>query len=152
MFAAVGGVGTSIGRAYTKNAFKHSISGKSWKKANKEWGAVSDRYRKYIKKSGATPEGDWEAYHWFIERNGSFNKFFNKKIPEYILNHPINLNPMPKSRHRRITGMWERKEKYNLAQRWWYGIPAWYKQGQFTGGAAGGAAGAGFGGGCECKN
>ncbi len=138
---AVSGVGASIGRAYTKNAFKHSVSNMTWKESSKKWKTVSQRYRKYINDSGVAPAKKWEAHHWFIEINGKFNNFFNKKIPEYLINHPLNLNPMPKGNHRRMTGKWEGQEKYNFAQQWWYGTPSWYKQGQAAGGAAGGTAG-----------
>lgn len=76
---AVGGVGASIGRAYTKNAFKHSVSNMTWKESSKKWKTVSQRYRKYINDSGVAPAKKWEAHHWFIERNGKFNNFLTKK-------------------------------------------------------------------------
>ncbi len=146
---AVGGVGASIGRAYTKNAFKHSVSNMTWRGSKKNWDVVGPRYRNYINKSGAAPAKKWEAHHWVIERNSKFSKFFN--VPDNIKNHPMNLHPMPTDMHRRMHGRWGQKDKFNVAQRWWYGTPSWYKQGQAAGGTAGGAAGAGFGWGCECE-
>src|SRR5690606_3908124 len=47
---AVGGVGASIGRAYTQNAFKHSIKNMTWRASKKNWEAVGPRYRNYINK------------------------------------------------------------------------------------------------------
>ncbi|MFS1525204.1 RHS repeat-associated core domain-containing protein [Microbulbifer sp. 2304DJ12-6] len=142
--ALTGGLG-SLGRAATTNAFKHSVSGAKWARSSKRWNNVQRRYRRYHNRNGSAPRGDWEAHHWAFGRGGRTGPSWR--------NHPLNLNPLPKNIHRRIHGSWQGQPKFNAAQRWWYGTPSWYKQGQVGGGIAGGVAGnsVGGGGGCECN-
>ena len=131
-----------MGRAATANAFKHSVSGAKWANSSKKWKNVGPRYRKYHNQNGSAPRGDWEAHHWAFGRGGRAGSSWR--------NHPLNLNPLQKNIHRRVHGSWQGQPKFNAAQKWWYGTPSWYKQGQVGGAVVGGVAGNSIGGGGSC--
>jgi len=149
---AVGGIGASIGIAARTKALGHSVAGKSWSNSSKSWNAVSSRYRTFQNRYGNTPTGKWDAHHWYIERNSKVGKWLRSKFEnaDAFINHPLNLNPLAKGVHRRFTGKWGNLGRFNSIQKWWYGTPSWYKQGQLIGGAGGGVIGNTLGGECEC--
>ena len=62
-------------------------------------------------------------------------------IPESIKNHPLNLQPLPKSIHKRMHGrdLESSLPEFNFFQKMWYGSPTWSKVGTTGGGAIGGA-------------
>jgi len=65
------------------------------------------------------------GHHWAIPQNG-----WGKQIPDAIKNQPWNIKPMPSPEvHGRITAPYKGKPQFNVAQRYWYGKPAWSKVG-----------------------
>lgn len=137
--AVTGGLG-SLGRASMTGAFNHSLKGLSWAKSSKSYNAVAKRYKAFRNKNGTAPRGQWEPHHW------RFGLVPIKRNAQSWRNHPLNLNPLPKSIHRRIHSSWNGQPRFNALQRWWNGTPSWYKQGQIGGGALGGIAGNTIGG------
>jgi hypothetical protein len=50
------------------------------------------------------------------------------RVPDAIKNQPWNIKPMPSAEVRgRITGPYKGKPQFNVAERYWYGTPAWSK-------------------------
>lgn len=86
--------------------------------------------RKWMGEAGHLAKGQ-HGHHWAIPQNGR-----GKNVPDWIKNQPWNIKPMPSPEvHLRIHGASGGKPRYNPAQRYWYGTPAWSKVA--TGSAAG---------------
>ena len=68
-----------------------------------------------------TPEGWRDEILRYIERNSKVGKL----IPDSIKNHPLNLQPLPKSVHKRMHGndLEENLPEFNIIQKMWYGSP-----------------------------
>jgi len=82
------------------------------------WGAVS----KWMRKEGLLDAGQ-HGHHWLIPQNG-----WGKNVPSRIKNHPLNIKPMPDPvTHWRIDHRVGELPRFNPAQRYWYGTPAWAK-------------------------
>jgi RHS repeat-associated protein len=113
-FWAVGvaGAAGAVGGAALGGAFRHSLSGKAWTQASHSWGAVSARMHRLHDVTGRQVH----FHHWAIPRKWP--------VPDFIKNHPWNLNPVAPGVHARIHG------DFNAFQRWWYGVPSWAKAGQ----------------------
>jgi len=100
-----------------------------------KWANVSRRYRRL---HDVAPSQD--VHHWAIEKGSALGK----RLPESVVNHPWNLNPIERSVHQQI------HNEFNALERWWHGTPNWAKaaQGSLGGGVAGSAASAGS---CGCQ-
>lgn len=129
---AVGGFGGNVIAGKAFGATKHSKKGLPWMKSSHKWNNVSRRY----KKAHNVPKGH-EIHHWYIERNSKIGKM----IPDSIKNHPLNLQPLPKSVHKRMRGrdLEAGLPEFNFFQKMWYGSPTWSKVGTTSGGVSGGA-------------
>ena len=129
----VAGAMGAVGGGAIAGAFKHTKTAKNWFQMSKNWGAVSRRVR-----SAQNTPGGQELHHWFIERNSKWGK----KVPNWIKNHPWNLNPVDELAHDALHAM-------GPIQRTIVGAPSWAQ-------AAGASAGGGgimealTGGGCGC--
>ncbi len=98
------------------------------KKAPYAWKEV---VRPWMGKQGYLKPGQ-PGHHWAISRNEGLGKY----VPDAIKNQPWNIKPMPSPEvHGRIHGPYRGKPRFNPAQRYWYGTPAWSKVG--TGSAVG---------------
>jgi RHS repeat-associated protein len=130
---AAGAMG-AVGGGGLGGAYRHSKSGKSWWDASQKWKNVSPR----VRKAQNTPAGT-DLHHWFIERNSPVGKY----VPDFIKNHPWNLNPVTKQVHKDLHLM-------NPFERTVRGAPDWAKA---AGGsaAAGGVGSAAQGDGCGCN-
>ena len=65
------------------------------------------------------------GHHWAIPQNG-----WGKKVPDAIKNQPWNIKPMPDATtHWRLEHRVGDLPRFNPAERYWYGTPAWSKVG-----------------------
>jgi hypothetical protein len=91
--------------------WREAMSG-NWKRDVRPW--LGDQ--KFLKPNQP-------GHPWLIPQNG-----WGKKVPGYIKNQPWNIKPMPSAEiHGRIHHPWKGKPRFNAAQRYWYGTPAWSK-------------------------
>lgn len=88
--------------------------GRAWRIADRSMEASNAvrRYRRYYKISR-----EYDVHHWFFSSAG--------RAPNWLKNHPLNLNPLLRETHRLIHG-----RDTLLVQRWWFGHPSWAKVGQ----------------------
>ena len=90
-----------------------------------------DYVRPWLGKDGAMLAPRQHGHHWLIPQNG-----WGKNVPDRIKNQPWNIKPMPDPvTHGRIHHRYGKQPRFNPAQRYWYGTPAWAKV--TTGGAVG---------------
>ncbi|WP_432735941.1 hypothetical protein [Ralstonia solanacearum] len=80
-----------------------------------KWANVSRRYRRLHKVASSQ-----DVHHWAIEKGSTLCK----QLPDSIVNHPWNLNPIERSVHQQI------HNEFNALERWWYGTPNWAKAAQ----------------------
>ena len=120
------GGGAAIGRSAATGIFRHSASGKRWGDLSSAWKNVSPRIRNV-----QNIPSNYQLHHWLISRNGPIGR----RIPDWIKNHPWNLNPIAFSVHQGVHGYGP--TPYNFIGRWWFGTPGWAKalQSYFLGGA-----------------
>ena len=109
----------SFGGGWFTGVFKHAKSGKGWFDLKHNWSAAGTRIRnaQNLKGSGK------DLHHWFIERNS----WIGKRTPNWIKNHPANLNAIPKNIHNKIHGNNSEKIKYNPIEKWYNETPEWFK-------------------------
>ncbi|MDO3524781.1 RHS repeat domain-containing protein [Ralstonia pseudosolanacearum] len=91
-----------------------------------KWANVSRRYRRLHKVASSQ-----DVHHWAIEKGSTLGK----ALPDSVVNHPWNLNPIERSVHQQI------HNEFNALERWWHGTPNWAKaaEGSLAGGVAGSA-------------
>lgn len=71
------------------------------------------------------------GHHWAVPQNG-----WGKNVPDWFKNQPWNIKPMRDAvTHWRIEHRVGDLPRFNLAQQYWRGAPAWSKVG--TGAAVG---------------
>ncbi|MBK8815233.1 MAG: hypothetical protein IPN42_06850 [Methylococcaceae bacterium] len=58
-----------------------------------------------------------DVHHWAIEKGSRLGRH----LPDSIINHPANLNPIERRIHQNI------HNKYGPLARWWHGTPEWAK-------------------------
>ena len=81
--------------------------------------------RKWMGKKGYLARYQ-HGHHWALSRNEGLGRY----VPDAIKNQPWNIKPMPSPKvHGRIHGPYAGQKQFNLAQRYWYGTPAWSKVG-----------------------
>jgi hypothetical protein len=98
----------------------------AWKTGSVTAGAAA----KMIRRRGLAGAG--EEIHHTIPLNGL------SRSAQDFRNHYAFLKTLPKEQHRRLTGSWMGKRRYNAAQRLWVGTTDWMKA--YPAGAAGHAA------------
>lgn len=76
---------------------------------------------KQIRKAGLAGKGD--EIHHTIPLNGK------SRTAQDPRNHYAFLKTLPKEQHRRLTGSWEGKPRYDPIRRIWYGTTDWQKSG-----------------------
>lgn len=83
-----------------------------------------DRYvRPWLGKERAMLAPLQHGHHWLIPQNR-----WGKNVPDWIKNQPWNIKPMPDAvTHWRIDHRVGALPRFNPAQRYWYGTPAWSK-------------------------
>ncbi|HYG37620.1 MAG TPA: RHS repeat-associated core domain-containing protein, partial [Cytophagales bacterium] len=98
-------------------------AGTAFKTGSHSWGAT----RAWLGRTGQAQKGQ-HMHHWLFQRNQGIGKY----VPNAIKNQPWNLMPMPSSQfHRALHGFGD----MNIAERMWYGTPAWFRSGTLgTGG------------------
>ena len=74
---------------------------------------------KQIRKAGLARKG--EEIHHTIALNGT------SRTAQDPRNHYALLKTLPKEQHRRLTGSWEGKPRYDPVRRIWYGTTDWQK-------------------------
>jgi hypothetical protein len=74
---------------------------------------------KQIRKAGLAGKG--EEIHHTIPLNGK------SRTAQDPRNHYALLKTLPKEQHRRLTGSWEGKPRYDSVRRIWYGTTDWQK-------------------------
>ena len=105
--------------------FGAGVVGKGLKAAEKgitplKRGSLTDAAaRQAYRAAGMTGKGD-EVSHMFGFRG------IDRKAPNWR-NHYMFLKALPKETHRRLTGRWGKLERFNPAQRFWYGTNDWVK-------------------------
>lgn len=78
--------------------------------------------RTWMGEQGHLAKGQ-HGHHWAIPQNG-----WGKQVPDWIKNQPWNIKGMPSPEaHLRIHQSVGGKPRFNPAQRYWYGTPAWAK-------------------------
>ncbi len=80
-----------------------------------------DAYRKWAHKNGLK-EGKETFHHWLAERNGR-----SSFLPDKWKNHPLNLKPLDREQHMRLSHSYPGKRRFNAVERHWYGTPDWFK-------------------------
>jgi hypothetical protein len=95
------------------NAIRKGVG--AWKKGS----VTADAARKVIR--GRKLAGSGEEIHHSIPLNG-----LGRNTQDWR-NHYAFLKTMPKEQHRRLTGSWDGKPRYNAAQRAWFGTTDWMK-------------------------
>ncbi len=80
---------------------------------------TADAARKQLRRRGVAGPGQ-EIHHSFALNGMSRNV-------ENWRNHPAFLKVLPKASHRRLTGSWEGKPRYDPLRRVWVGAPTWMK-------------------------
>ncbi|MCG8122366.1 MAG: hypothetical protein N0E55_00175, partial [Candidatus Thiodiazotropha taylori] len=106
---AIAGVAGAMGGAWFKGAYKLS-------KGSSKWNNVRRRYRR-----GHNVPRSHDVHHWGISRRGPIGR----RLPDGVVNHPANLNPIPRGVHRNVHG--NGPTPYNAVGRWWHGTPEWAK-------------------------
>ena len=96
----------------------------------KEGSVTADAARKVIRRVGLAGPG--EEIHHTIPLNG-----LGRNVQDFR-NHYAFLKTLPTEQHRRLTGRWMGKKRYNAAQRLWVGTTDWMKA--YPAGALGHAA------------
>jgi uncharacterized protein RhaS with RHS repeats len=109
-WAQVGVAGAlgAVGGGLASGAFK--LSKGSMKASN----AVR-RYRR-----GHDVPRTHDVHHWAIEKGSPIGR----RLPDSIVNHPANLNPIERGIHQRL------HNEFGPAGRWWHGTPEWAKAGE----------------------
>jgi len=116
--------GEQIAEAGLKGAWKFGGS-RAWKATRKAMGETNQLTGLRFLEKGQ------HGHHWGIPQNG-----WGKTVPNEIKNRRWNIKAMPSPEvHFRIDRSWRGKPRFNPAQRWWYGTPAWSKA--VTGGLLG---------------
>lgn len=78
--------------------------------------------RKWMGDEGLLASGQ-HGHHWLIPQNR-----WGKNVPDWIKNHPLNIKGMPDATtHGRMEHRVGDLPRFNPAQRYWYGTPAWAK-------------------------
>jgi hypothetical protein len=109
----------SIAKGLAKGGFY--VAKNVARKAPHDWDKV---VRPWMGKQGFL-EPLQHGHHWAIPQNG-----WGKQIPDAIKNQPWNIKPMPSAEvHGRIAGSYKGKPQFSVAERYWYGTPAWSKVG-----------------------
>lgn len=119
----VGGLTGAVGGAALGGAFKHSKSAKGWFDLSQKWKNVSPR----VRNAQDVPKNQ-ELHHWLIERNS----WLGKRTPDWIKNHPLNLNPVSETFHTTL-------HRLDPVSRTVIGAPGWAQAGAGTAAAAGAA-------------
>jgi hypothetical protein len=107
------------------DAFGAGVAARGLKAASKgitalKTGSLTDNAaRKAYRAAGMVGKGE-ETSHLFGFRG------IDRKAPNWR-NHYMFLKPLPKEIHRRLTGSWGELERFNPAQRFWYGTNDWVK-------------------------
>jgi len=104
------GVG-EVNAAARAGKFASNAAGKPWGAYSSKWKNVSERVRGVM---GLKGNKGIELHHWLIERNS----FIGKHFPDWIKNHPWNLNPVSKTSHVDLHGM-------DWLSRTMLGAPSW---------------------------
>ena len=77
--------------------------------------------RKWMKESGFLHPGE-EGHHWLIPQNQ-----WGRNIPDWLKNQPWNIMSLDKVTHGRLRHRMGESPRFNPAQRYLYGTPAWSK-------------------------
>lgn len=85
----------------------------------KKGSVTADAARKQLRARGVVKPG--HEVHHTIPLNGAGR---NVQDPR---NHFMFLKPLPKEQHRRLTGSWDGKPRYDPVRRAWYGTTDWMK-------------------------
>ena len=85
----------------------------------KKGSVTADAARKAMRRAGFAKPG--EEIHHTIPLNGASRNAQNWR------NHYALLKPLPVEQHRRLTGSWGNKPRYDPVRRIWYGTNDWQK-------------------------
>jgi hypothetical protein len=94
-----------------KGAIGDSAASQAWKNVRRKMGTLEmlDPYQ--------------HGHHWLIPQKG-----WGKDIPDWIKNHPLNIQGMPSREvHGRIHGRYKGQSRYGILGRYWHGTPHWSK-------------------------
>ena len=131
--AALGAAGVGLAKLGHRAWKFRKFHRKSMKAKN-----ASRRYRRADK---VPPTHD--AHHWAIGKKS--------QASNAVKNHPLNLNPIPRNVHQRITGN-SLEKPFGPVSRWWHGHPGWTKDLEGAAGLAAAGLASPEGGGCGCPN
>jgi RHS repeat-associated protein len=104
------GLSAALG-AVTGGTAKAVQLANAWRRAGRSMKATNAvrRYRRAMD----IPKAE-DVHHWLIPTA-------SKAVPDFIKNHPINFNPIPRGIHQQI------HNEFTPLRRWWYGWPGWAK-------------------------
>jgi hypothetical protein len=111
-----------IAKAVGKGGF-YAIRGPLFRKAKDQtWKAVSGVMHTPGPFGVEMLRDGYEGHHWLIPNNR-----WGKAFPDWLKNHPLNINELKETTHRRIHTRYKGKPRFGPVQRTWVGIPSWAK-------------------------
>lgn len=124
-------LGASVAKGLAKGG-AFAVKGMVGRRAAPNWRNL----RSQMEKRGLIEKGQ-HGHHWLIPQNK-----WGKHVPDIVKNHPLNIKPMPtvarvrdtgrgvdylSSMHGRLDNQYMGLQRFNPAQRYWYGTPDWWK-------------------------